>query len=72
MHPVRNYFPKKTIMFYCKTFFLLQRCSLLDCSKQLTEKTKSEVTVLVSSKTAVKGGHGFENAVGMENLRGGD
>ena len=38
----------------------------------ITEKTKSEVTVLVSSQTAVKGGHGFEIAVRMDNLRGGD
>ena len=29
-------------------------------------------TVLVSSQTAVKGGHRFEIAVGMDNLRGGD
>ena len=34
-------------------------------------KKKSGVTVLVSSQTAVKGGHRFEIAVRMENLRGG-
>ena len=28
--------------------------------------------MLVSPQTAVKGGHGFEIAVGMDNLRGGD
>ena len=28
--------------------------------------------MLVSSQTAVKGGHGFEIAVRMDNLRGGD
>ena len=28
--------------------------------------------MLVSSQIAVKGGHGFEIAVRMENLRGGD
>ena len=28
--------------------------------------------MLVSSQTAVKGGHGFEIAVGRDNLRGGD
>ena len=28
--------------------------------------------MLVSLQTAVKGGHGFEIAVRMENLRGGD
>ena len=28
--------------------------------------------MLVSSQTAVKGGEGFDIAVGMENLRGGD
>ena len=33
---------------------------------------KSGVTVLVSSQTAVKGGHGFEIAVRMDDLRGGD
>ena len=31
IHPVANYFPKK-IMFHYQTFFLLQVCSLLDCS----------------------------------------
>ena len=30
------------------------------------------VTVLVSSQTGVKGGHGIEMAVRMDNLRGGD
>ena len=33
---------------------------------------KSGVTVLVSSQTAVKGGQGFDIAVGMENFHGGD
>ena len=33
---------------------------------------KSRFTALVSSQTAVKGGHGFEIAVRMDNLRGGD
>ena len=33
---------------------------------------KSGVTMLVSSQTAVKGGHGFEIAVRMDNLRGVD
>ena len=28
--------------------------------------------MLVSSQTALKGGHGFEIAVKMDNLRGGD
>ena len=28
--------------------------------------------MLVSSQTAVKGGHGFEIAVRMDNMRGGD
>ena len=28
--------------------------------------------MLISSQTAVKGGHGFEFAVRMDNLRGGD
>ena len=32
----------------------------------------SGVTVLVSSQTAVKGGHGFEIAVRLDNLLGGD
>ena len=35
-------------------------------------KKKSGVTVLVSSQTAVKGGHSFQIAVRIENLRGGD
>ena len=34
------------IMFYYQTFFLLQICSLLDCSQQIPGK-KSGVTVLV-------------------------
>ena len=37
-----------------------------------TWEKKSGVTVLVSSQTAVKGGHGFEIAVRMDNLSGGD
>ena len=37
-----------------------------------TWEKKTGVTVLVSSQTAVKGGHGFEIAVRMDNLRGGD
>ena len=58
-------------MFYYQTFFLLQICSLLDCSLQIPGK-KSGVTELVSSQITVKGGHGFEIAVRMDNLRGGD
>ena len=38
----------------------------------MPEKKKSGVTVLVSSQTAVKGGHSFQIAVRIENLRGGD
>ena len=37
-----------------------------------TRKKKSGVTVLVSSQTAVKGGHSFQIAVRIENLRGVD
>ena len=37
-----------------------------------TWEKKPLVTVLVSSQTAVKGGHGFEIAVRMDNLRGWD
>ena len=37
-----------------------------------TWEKKSGVTVLVSSQTAVKGGHGFGIAVRMDNLRGVD
>ena len=37
-----------------------------------TWEKKSGVTVLVSSQTAVKGGNGFEIAVRMDNLCGGD
>ena len=32
IHPVGNYFPKKKIVFHYQTLFLLQMCSLLDCS----------------------------------------
>ena len=58
-------------MFYYQTFFLLRICSLLDCSQQIPGE-KMGVIVLVSSQIAVKGGHGFEIAVRMDNLRGGD
>ena len=37
-----------------------------------TREKKSGVTVLVSSQTAMEGEHGFEIAVGIDNLRGGD
>ena len=37
-----------------------------------TCEKKSGVTVLVFLRTAVKGGHGFEIAGRMDNLRGGD
>ena len=37
-----------------------------------TGEKKSGVTLLVSSQTAAKGGHGFEVAVRMDNLLGGD
>ena len=37
-----------------------------------TWEKKSGVTVLVSSQTAVEGGHGFEIAVRTDNLRGGE
>ena len=37
-----------------------------------TREKKSGVTALVFSQTAVKGGHSFEIAVRMGNLRGGD
>ena len=37
-----------------------------------TWEKKSGDTVLVSSQTAVKGGHGFEIEVRMDNLSGGD
>ena len=36
-----------------------------------TWEKKSGVTVLLYSQTAVKGGHSFEIAVRMDNLRGG-
>ena len=36
------------------------------------QEKKSGVTVLVSSQTAAKGGHGFEIAARIDNLRGGD
>ena len=37
-----------------------------------TWEKKSGLTVLVSSRTVSKGGHGLEIAVKMDNLRGGD
>ena len=58
-------------MFYYQTFFLLQMFFIRLFLANTWEK-KSGDTVLVSSQTAVKGGHGFEIAVRMDNLRGGD
>ena len=51
-------------MFYYQTFLLLEICSLLDCSQQIPVKRIGD--------HRVKGGHGFEITVRMENLRGGD
>ena len=66
---MRNYFPPQN----CSTIiFLPQICYLLDCSQQIPVKKNRGVTVLVSLRTAVKGGHGFEIAVRIDNLRGGD
>ena len=39
-------------MFYYQTFFLLQICSLFDCSWQIPEK-KSGITVLVYEKRRI-------------------
>ena len=59
-------------MFYYQTFFLLQICFFIRLVLANTWEKKSGVTVLVSSQTAAKGGHGFEIAVLMDNLHGGD
>ena len=34
---------QKNIMFYYQTFFLLQICSLLDCSSQIPEEKKKKI-----------------------------
>ena len=59
-------------MFYYQTFFFCFKYVLCETvlSKYLGKKLG--VTVLVSSQTAVKGGHGFEIAVWMDNLHGRD
>ena len=67
-----------TELFSQKNHVLLSNC--FSCSNMLiirlflanTWKKKSGVTVLVSSQTAVKGGHGFDIVVRLENLRGRD
>ena len=67
----------------CETIFPQKSCSnikLFSSSNMLfirlfsanTCEKKSGVTVLVFLRTAVKGGHGFEIAGRMDNLRGGD
>ena len=49
---------QKNFMFYYQTFFLLQICSLLDCSSQIPEK-KSGVTVLVGENRSIYFAIGF-------------
>ena len=67
---VRNYLKKKS----CSTINIFSLFKYVLYQNVLSKylKKKSGVTVLVPSQTAVKGGHGFENAVRMENLRGED
>ena len=62
--------PKKSCSDYQTFFFFKHVLYQTVLSKYLGEK--SGVTVLVSSQTAGKGGRGFEIAVRMDNLRGGD
>ena len=69
IHQVRNYFPKKSCSTVKLFFFFKYVLYQTVLSKYLK---KLGVTVLVSSQTSAKGGHGFEIAVRMENLRGGD
>ena len=68
----RTIFHKKscsTIRLFFFFTYVLYWTVLSTCKYQ---KKKSGVTVLVSSQNAMKGGHGFEIAVRMENLHGGN
>ena len=58
-----------SIFFSCLDMFFIR---LFFANANTECKKKSGVTVLVSSQKAVKGGHGFEIAVRMNNLRCGD
>ena len=58
-------------MFYYQAFFFFKYVLYQTVLSKYLGK-KLGVTVLVSSETAVKGGHGFEIAVRMDNLPGGD
>ena len=62
--------PKKSCCTIKLFFFFRYVLYWTVLSKYLGKKLG--VTVLVSSQTAVKGGHGFEIAVRIDNLRGGD
>ena len=70
MHQIRNYFSKKNHVLLSNFF----SSSNMFFIRLLLANTweKSGVTVLDSSQTAVKGASGFEIAVRMDNLRGGD
>ena len=56
-------------MFYYQFFFCSLDMFFIRLFLANTYKKKSGVTVLVSSQKAVKGGHGFELAVRMDDLR---
>ena len=71
INQVRNYFPTKK-MFYNQTFFSSNMFFIRLFVLAITWKKKSGVNVLVSSQTAVKGEHGFETVIRINNLRGGD
>ena len=62
--------PKKSCS-TIKLFFFFKYVLYWTVLSKYLEK-KSGVTVLVSSQSTDKGGHGFEIAVRMDNLRGGD
>ena len=69
--PNTKLFPPQKSCSTIKLFFFFNYVLYQTVRSKYLRK-KSGVTVLVSSQTAVKGGHGFEIAVRMDNLRGGD
>ena len=69
--PTTELFSKKKNHVLLSNFFSSSNMSFIRLFLAITWK-KSGVTVLVSSQTAVKSVHGFENAVRMESLRSGD
>ena len=66
-----NIFPKKNHVLL-SNLFSSSNMFFIRLFLANTWEKKSGVTVVVSSQTAVKGGHSFEIAVRMNNLLGGD